>query len=107
VSYPNLIDDLNDLFEALLGPDTYQVATEHYRGRLRSAKKTDDSEQPVRHTPQFLRIIASSDYKQKGHLDAEIEDGVGTLRWDVVRACVGPMVDLAKQHVQSLFHADE
>jgi hypothetical protein len=85
----------------MLGPEIYQPVVEHIRARLRSAD-TPHKQLPKRETPRYLRIIASPDDEQDIRLRAEFQGDVGTLRWDVVKECVGSMADIAKSHMVSV-----
>ena len=86
--------------QAILGPEVYQPVTEHIRNRLRSADKSKPL--PTRETPRHLRIIASPDDEQEVRLREEFRGDIGTLKWDVVKECVGPIVDFANFRMVSV-----
>ena len=81
----------------MLGDKVYMPVANVFHERLRSATraKAEAKSHEKRHTPKYLRIIASPDDQQQHRLDAEPQGDVVTLKWEVVCQYIGSMADAA------------
>ena len=101
MSYPNLIIDLSNTLEMILGQDVYIPVADTYRSKLRSSTQADQqsASHSARQTPRFLRIIVTPDDEQRKRLEGEWKGDVAVLRWDVIENYIGSTTDLVKTTV--------
>jgi hypothetical protein len=91
VKYPGLADDVRDLLNVVLGEGVFEPVIDVYLKKLRSTTraKMESSSEQKRHTPRYLRIIATPDDQQQPNLEAEAQGDVAVLKWCVVESYVG------------------
>ena len=85
--YPNLVDDLTETLEMVLGPEVFTPKlVDTYRSKLGVHQQSDSTRQ----TPRFLRVVATPDDEQQKRLEGEWKGGnVAFMRWDVMKDYLG------------------
>jgi len=103
VSYPNLVNDLTETLEMILGPEVFTpILADTYRSKFHSCsthhQQSTSALHSTRQTPRILRVIATPDDEQQKRLEGEWKGGgdVAFLRWDVMKDYLGSTADLMK-----------
>jgi len=101
VSYPNLVNDLTETLEMILGPEVFTpIVADTYCSKLHSCsthhQQSTSALHSTRQTPRFLRVIATPDDEQQKRLEGEWKGDVAFLRWDVMKDYLGSTADLMK-----------
>jgi hypothetical protein len=66
-----------------LGEEGREPVVKAFQGLRSSTRAKEDSSQPKRQIPRYLRVIVTpDDQQQTHHLEAEAQDGVAVLKWE-------------------------
>ena len=97
--YPDLVEDITNALDSMLGPGEYKpVVEKRYCLRSSTLSYQTLASQLPRQTPRYLQIIATPDDEQNDRLKAEQKGNVGALRWDCMEEYVGSTINVVGAH---------